>query len=493
MYNNSILQNLQTCLPALSKISESFFADPSTMTEMILAVRDNAITFALGVIGGLLDEMDEAIRETPSRKRKWNVVRRDSATLLTGIGLVSYHKTLFKNKINGENCYLLDKLVGKDPHERMTPDALAKLYEEAATSSYQRSGERISLMDSVTKQTVKNKLHELVFPQDTQEPAEKKQVKNLYIDADEDHVSLQFTEKKGDLESGENGYKKNGCMAKLVYVYEGKGTEAGSAERKKLVGTYYHSGVYEGKTQNGALWEEVNQYIEKHYEIAEDGHIFINGDGGAWINRSADVLGAKSVMVLDRFHLQKYMNKATGHMGDSVEDARDELQKAIAQPDRKRVKALFKTLLDFAEEEATKKKVKTCENYILGNWKRIEAGKEYAAELCGCSAEGHVSHVLSDRLSSRPLGWSKKGADKMSRLRAYKFNKGNMLELAMAQKQVKALNGAAREEIYSAAEIMASEKEAKKAVEKYYEVFSRSLAGSQLRKMASITLHVCNL
>ena len=27
----------------------------------------------------------------------------------------------------------------------------------------------------------------------------------------------------------------------------------------------------------------------------------------------------------------------------------------------------------------------------------------------GCSAEGHISHVLSARESSRPMGWSKKG------------------------------------------------------------------------------------
>lgn len=27
-------------------------------------------------------------------------------------------------------------------------------------------------------------------------------------------------------------------------------------------------------------------------------------------------------------------------------------------------------------------------------------------ELHGCSAEGHISHIYSDRMSSRPMGWS---------------------------------------------------------------------------------------
>ncbi|MBE3581738.1 MAG: UPF0236 family protein [Thermoanaerobacteraceae bacterium] len=38
------------------------------------------------------------------------------------------------------------------------------------------------------------------------------------------------------------------------------------------------------------------------------------------------------------------------------------------------------------------------------------------------SAEGHVSHVLSARLSSRPMAWSAKGVDHMARLRAMKAN-----------------------------------------------------------------------
>lgn len=45
---------------------------------------------------------------------------------------------------------------------------------------------------------------------------------------------------------------------------------------------------------------------------------------------------------------------------------------------------------------------------------KIYDAKEEEWELC--SAEGHVSHIFADRMSSRPLGRSKTGADKMSRL-----------------------------------------------------------------------------
>lgn len=39
---------------------------------------------------------------------------------------------------------------------------------------------------------------------------------------------------------------------------------------------------------------------------------------------------------------------------------------------------------------------------------------------------GHISHVLSSRLSSRPMGWSKDGLRAMTQLRAYCCNGGRL-------------------------------------------------------------------
>ena len=69
-----------------------------------------------------------------------------------------------------------------------------------------------------------------------------------------------------------------------------------------------------------------------------------------------------------------------------------------------------------------------------------------------CSAEGHVSHIYSDRMSSRPLGWSRTGADKMARLRIYRQNKRNILELVRYQKKELPLAAGAEEVIFSNAD-----------------------------------------
>ena len=56
------------------------------------------------------------------------------------------------------------------------------------------------------------------MPEDV--PDEKKQIRNLHIMADEDHVSLQFYKEKGDLTSNETGRKNNTVMPKLILLYE---------------------------------------------------------------------------------------------------------------------------------------------------------------------------------------------------------------------------------------------------------------------------------
>nr|WP_294575870.1 UPF0236 family protein [uncultured Anaerostipes sp.] len=56
---------------------------------------------------------------------------------------------------------------------------------------------------------------------------------------------------------------------------------------------------------------------------------------------------------------------------------------------------------------------------MLSNWTAAKMRLTNRKTVKGCNAEGHVSHVLSARMSSRPMGWSRTGADKMACVRAY--------------------------------------------------------------------------
>lgn len=59
---------------------------------------------------------------------------------------------------------------------------------------------------------------------------EKRRVKYLYVEADEDHIALQFHEKKGDVKRWK-GHGDNGKIIKLVYVHEGYKDEGGEKKR----------------------------------------------------------------------------------------------------------------------------------------------------------------------------------------------------------------------------------------------------------------------
>jgi len=96
--------------------------------------------------------------------------------------------------------------------------------------------------------------------------------------------------------------------------------------------------------------------------------------------------------------------------------------------------------LHFATENENKKKeIMDSFNYFKNNWAGIEIREREYDKVVECSAEGHISHILSARMSSRPMGWSKDGVDKMARLRAFKAKRGNVYDFLSTQKKEKKL------------------------------------------------------
>lgn len=258
------IQHFQTeGVKNLEKVFDTYSGDMTKIAEMVYGVKDNLLEFGRGLIVEELEFYDDWLRRSTKRQEGWQIVRRDETTLLTSIGSITYHKTLFKNKGTGEREYLLDRVMGIEKHARMTEDAEAALLEEAAQSSYRKGGEHACIgLENVSKETVMNKVHRLEFPE-AAPAAEKRGVPCLYIDADEDHVSLQYMEKKGDIPKRKKG---TACtvMPKLVYLYEGR-TDGGG--RNELCEAVHFGGLYEGSAGNEALWKEVNDYIEASYDM----------------------------------------------------------------------------------------------------------------------------------------------------------------------------------------------------------------------------------
>ena len=86
-----------------------------------------------------------------------------------------------------------------------------------------------------------------------------------------------------------------------------------------------------------------------------------------------------------------------------------------------------------AEGEARQKRIIDAAKYIRNNWDGIEA--QIMHPEVGCSAEGHVSHVLSARMSSRPMAWSPAGAECMVQIRAVRANGESIKEHYLAHQE----------------------------------------------------------
>jgi len=100
------------------------------------------------------------------------------------------------------------------------------------------------LGDSVSKQTVKNLVHDTVIELPIQEQEEKKRILHPHIKADEEHVAAHFFEKKGDLKRDREGRKNNTLMPKLICVYEDivkENGEKSQSKRYRLIGKHYFS------------------------------------------------------------------------------------------------------------------------------------------------------------------------------------------------------------------------------------------------------------
>ncbi len=273
---NSIQQFQENGVKNLTEIFSCYTDDLTKFAEMVQGVAREVTRLGLSIIEEELESYDQLLRERKDLRKGWYIERHDETKLLTSLGEVCYHKTYFHNKETGEYCYLLDQLMGLERHARISEDAQARILKEAAKSSYRKGDINACIGEQeVSKETVMKKLHVLEFP--TLEPLEeKRKVKRLYIDADEDHVSLQYLEKKGDIRKP----RTNTVMPKLIYVYEDVDYDGSKHE---LVQCSFFGGDYAGTEETRKLWKEVFGFIKESYDEDTLEKVYINGDGADWI------------------------------------------------------------------------------------------------------------------------------------------------------------------------------------------------------------------
>lgn len=471
--NNSIQYFLENGIPGLEKIKKDFFTNPICFDEYIENVKNIVLDFGCHIISEALEECNTLLEESLKRRMHWHVKDRGQKNIMSPVGMLSFTRTRFKNKETKETAYLLDRVLGLGAHARMSDGVKAAILKEAVQTSYEKAGREACPGECVSRETVMRHVHGMEIPsKNMEEPVEKKNARDLYVEADEDHVSLQFHKKKGDIKRFK-GHADNNQIVKLVYVHEGY--KDSGMKRKELKNVVYFGGLYCSK-DNEKLWNEVKKYIEGQYATERIEKIYFQSDGGAWMKKGIEILGAD--FVLDGFHIQKYirrMARLSGGTEEEVEENRKKIQGWIEKGNRKGLEG-WVIQIKTGMKEKDQKKLEESLKYIKNNWQGIRRRVKNEEGINGSSTESHISHVLSSRLSSRPKGWCREGLDKMAQLRIYWRNGGSMLGLVKYQKKEKNTEKMEEEKCFSATEMVTWENKHRKTNGKYIEALRASIS-----------------
>ena len=389
------------------------------LSEFTTNLEDNLMQLGYNLTKFSLEYAEEIIFKLKERKNQFESLEKDDRTITSIFGDIDFKRRYYLDRQTGERIYLLDEYFKIAPKERLLENVETRLIEEAIETNYEKAGKSAAYKTEISKQTVMNKISDLNINISELKILNKKIVDNIYIIADEDHVHLQ----KGGIEE-----------PRLIVVYD---SIIKDGKRTKLCNKKHFGGVYKGKIDN--LWEEVLTYIDNTYVLDKVKNIFILGDGANWIKTGLEWI-PNSINVLDKFHLMKAINGIVGKENKDnkleIAEYKRRIYRSFYELNYNKTKeVVYEILAEEMEENVRKRKQKLLQ-YILNNREGISNLYRYQKELHGCSAEGHISHLYSARLSSRPLGWKTINVDNVSRLRLVKADNREISEIVHNKRNV---------------------------------------------------------
>lgn len=352
------------------------------------------------LVENFLERLDGNIYAAAKITKKFVVKEKGvERKILSTFGEISFKRRYYRSKETGEYCYLLDKAVGIPAGDRMDANCKAELFNAVMDESYAKAVERVT-GGAISKQAAKLAALEIGQIPEAAAPLPKTNpdAEEIYIEADEDHVSMQ--------------HEPRAAMYKLAYIYEDK-MPVGKNRRELLA-----KRVFGGYDTPVKLWKQIAEYIGETYR--EDVKVTVIGDGANWIKAALQHI-PNSSFALDPFHLSKYVKKICG--GHTV----GAFYALLRNNDKEGAAAYAAKCM--AAEPWRKNAIEEGLRYVMNQWDGLQ--RSLNDENISSSTEAHVSHILSDRLSSRGMGWSRKGSLLIGSGRIYRENGGKVKAYAL--------------------------------------------------------------
>lgn len=344
----------------------------------------------------LLSAIDTALLNNRELRKEQGLMVKQLARerrFMTKLGWIDYKRAYYYDKKNSKHTYPVDIMVGVPKHERISAEVSAALVNSAAEVSMRKSSKNVTGGD-ISAQTVCNKVHS-VGVLENELPTTQRKIDELHIFADEDHASLQ---------SGKNR------DVPLVTMCEGV-EKVGKNRNATVNPVHFTSDIAKTDT----LWSRVYAYADKAYDLERVNKICIHGDGASWIKKGADEF-SNATFYLDGYHLHKRLqpflsSETTGCVSELIRTGRKHDFETFA-----------KAIIAERRDAATRQTMTDNLKYIMNQWDGVV--NRYSEGAVGSCTEAMVSHVLSERLSRSPMGWSVEGLNAMASIRVYLKNDG---------------------------------------------------------------------
>ena len=350
--------------------------------------------------------------------RKKNCVSKGfyKRTILTLFGEITFKRRYYFDKTNNERFFFTDFYLNLPKRKYFDPFICADIVEEAASSSYSKTGKiiaskignRINNIISISRASVRNIVMSLNIEEDNYDE-DKKRIEKLYVMLDEKFVGSQFNNKQDHMIKAAVLFENT----ELVYKYKKK---EDSIDRYKLIGSHTCASI------DNELLNDTVDYIYNTYDVDYLKEINFMGDCALWIKNFPKSNWFKfdnNIEInfsMDGFHFSQALGNLTTLKHEDVYDA---LYEYVAKNTR-----LCNEFLDcFPERKETIEKKR---DYILNNWNERQFYQNHS--YLKCSMESHISHIFADIFTSRPKAYSKKGLKQLLKLRLLKVNNKNIKE-----------------------------------------------------------------
>lgn len=344
--------------------------------------------FIVNLISNQLQLIDDAFFDSADRMRDYLAKDTRERTLATTLGTIRFNRRRYKRRDGKGYYYHIDKQLNLDKYERISKEVKVQLLKLISVDnlSYQKAADHFNL----SKTVVYYLLNSLNLSNITPALESKIECDYLHVIADEDHVSLQ--EHRQDRKSKDSP-KTNSYIVKHVTLFTD--VKKVSKNRNALVDRITLTPAPDETSE--AFYERVNHFIYNNYKVKEN--IYVYGDGANWIKALAEEINAP--FILDKFHMQQALVRIGG--GKKNKELLPKLRKLLEENKKKEFFQLVDNTFEGTELSQFKQNQIA---YIRNQWNNYQRNFTIPKAQY-CCAEGINSHYFSNRLSSRPKGFSK--------------------------------------------------------------------------------------